>query len=140
MVTGFLKVQNFPIEFVQRVFTVVTELYINALEHGVLGLDSKMKSGDDGFIHFYEEKEKRLQQLNEQQFIAFDMQWLAEREWLQMCITDSGNGFTHSNHSVATSGNTFGRGLTFIETLTSNLEIIPPGNSLRLTMPLHKMN
>ncbi|MDP5138149.1 SpoIIE family protein phosphatase [Rheinheimera baltica] len=138
--TDFLKVQNFPIEFIQRVFTVVTEIYINALEHGVLGLDSKIKSGDDGFIRFYEEKEKRIRLLTEQEFIEFDMQWIAERELLQMRIADSGKGFAHCNDDIATNGNTFGRGLTFIETLTSNLEIIPPGNSLRLTMPLHKMN
>ncbi len=138
--TDFLKVQNFPIEFIQRVFTVVTELYINALEHGVLGLDSKMKSRDDGFIHFYEEKEKRLQLLTEQQFISFDMQWLADSEELQIHITDSGKGFIHSSDNAEKNGNTFGRGLTFIETLTSSLEIIPPGNSLRLTMPLHKLN
>lgn len=137
--TDCLKAQNFPIEFIQRVFTVVTELYINALEHGVLGLNSKMKTGDDGFIRFYEEKEKRLQQLNEQQFIAFDMQWLADRQLLQMHITDSGKGFIHSSDDIAKNGNAFGRGLTFIQTLTSSLQIIPPGNSLRLTMPLNKM-
>ncbi|WP_333608999.1 SpoIIE family protein phosphatase [Arsukibacterium sp.] len=137
--TDFLKAQNFPIEFIQRVFTVVTELYLNALEHGVLGLDSTMKSGDDGFIHFYEEKEKRLQHLTEQQFIEFDMQWLAERELLQMCITDSGKGFSPCNDSVTVNCNAFGRGLSFIQTLTSSFDIVPPGNSFRLTMPLNKM-
>lgn len=138
--TDFLKVQNFPIEFIQRVFTVVTELYINALEHGVLGLNSAIKTGDDGFIRFYEEKEERLLQLTEQQFIAFDMQWLAERELLQICISDSGKGFPYGRSNSATNGNAFGRGLTFIQTLASSFEIIPPGNSVRLTMPLNKMN
>ncbi len=46
-------------------FTVLAELFSNALEHGVLGLDSETKQGPNGFSEYYEERLRRLEALQE---------------------------------------------------------------------------
>ncbi|MBB1127026.1 ATP-binding SpoIIE family protein phosphatase [Thiospirillum jenense] len=40
--------------------TIVSELYTNALEHGILGLDSRMKATQEGFEEYYLERARRL--------------------------------------------------------------------------------
>lgn len=46
-------------------YTVLAELYSNALEHGVIGLDSTMKSDTAGFARYYQERVSRLQALRD---------------------------------------------------------------------------
>lgn len=46
-------------------YTVLAELYSNALEHGVIGLDSTMKSDAAGFARYYQERVSRLQALRD---------------------------------------------------------------------------
>ena len=48
----------------QSLFTVMTELYVNALDHGVLGLDSNLKSDQDGFETYFLTRESRLARLD----------------------------------------------------------------------------
>lgn len=146
-----LRAQNLPLAFIQRVFTVLTELYINALEHGVLGLDSAMKELEDGFIHFYEEKERRLNMLCEEQFIELKIQWSACDETIEITILDSGAGFmpkvdhnesmldiTSEQNDAFTPVKTvsYGRGLRLIQQLTTYFEVVAPGNSSIVKMSL----
>jgi CheY-like chemotaxis protein/anti-sigma regulatory factor (Ser/Thr protein kinase) len=44
----------------QRIYMVLAELFVNALDHGLLGLDSAVKSSPNGFAAYYQEKERRL--------------------------------------------------------------------------------
>lgn len=131
-----LRAQNVPLLFLQRVFTVITELYVNAFEHGVLELDSAIKAGADGFIRFYEEKEQRILHITEQQYITLQMQWSESDKLLRAEITDSGKGFTKSHANTATDTNPYGRGLSLIDQLTDSFEIIAPGNRYQLVMSL----
>ncbi|MCW8931523.1 MAG: SpoIIE family protein phosphatase [Gammaproteobacteria bacterium] len=43
---------------------VLTELFCNSLDHGLLELDSSIKSTPEGFMQFYSDKESRLAELN----------------------------------------------------------------------------
>lgn len=141
-----LRAQQLPLIFVQRVFTVLTELFINALEHGVLGLESKIKELEDGFLQFYEEKERRLQNLSEQQFIQLHLHWSASEQNLLIKISDSGEGFLskpleevsiQSNlieSSVGHNPVSYGRGIPLINKLSSHFEILAPGNCAVVTM------
>ncbi|MBF6028715.1 fused response regulator/phosphatase [Pseudomonas sp. P115] len=45
-------------------YSVMAELYSNALEHGVLGLDSRLKRDAHGFADYYRQRNDRLAQLN----------------------------------------------------------------------------
>ncbi|MFD1691395.1 hypothetical protein ACFSHR_07155 [Azotobacter chroococcum] len=46
-------------------YTVLAELYSNALEHGVMGLDSSLKRDAQGFAEYYRERRTRLANLYE---------------------------------------------------------------------------
>lgn len=48
-----------------EVFMILSEMYSNALEHGILKLDSKLKTTVEGFAEYYSSRESKLQQLTE---------------------------------------------------------------------------
>jgi CheY-like chemotaxis protein len=52
------------VPFKDDLFMVITELYMNALEHGLLCLDSATKQRPSGFLHYAQQKAKRLADLN----------------------------------------------------------------------------
>ena len=47
-----------------KLSTVLTELFCNALDHGLLELDSSIKSSPEGFMQFYTDKEELLNKLD----------------------------------------------------------------------------
>lgn len=75
-------------------YSVLGELYSNALEHGVLGLDSAMKDSADGFTLYYQERERRLSLL-EEGFVRFHLDLKPSRAGgcLTVRVEDSGIGF-----------------------------------------------
>ncbi len=75
-------------------YTVLAELYSNALEHGVLGLDSRLKADAEGFARYYQERSQRLQVLQDG-FVRFDLELLpvAGGGSLRIDVQDSGAGF-----------------------------------------------
>ena len=75
-------------------YTVLAELYSNALEHGVLGLDSRLKADAEGFARYYQERSQRLQVLQDG-FLRFDLELLPVEGGgsLRIDVQDSGAGF-----------------------------------------------
>lgn len=133
-VVEFLRAQGLPNTFLQRVFTVITELYVNALEHGVLQLDSKIKEQPEGFAQFYADKERRLHQLTEHHFIQLELYWSAIEPLLEIKLQDSGVGFMSDQHEVRESTLSYGRGFRLVRQLSQQFDLIPPGNSYRVLM------
>ncbi len=112
-------------------YTILAELYSNALEHGVLGLDSEWKSAPEGFAKYYAERKIRVDQL-QGGYVRFslDHQVIGDGGVLKIGVEDSGDGFQHkeninNNHkSVGYSG----RGIPLIRTLCDSLRYIGSGN------------
>ncbi len=81
----------------QTLYTILTELYINALDHGILKLNSELKNSAQGFEQYFDEREKRMLQLtpDSQDSIHFTFRGLRQNQKLHLRITieDSGNGF-----------------------------------------------
>lgn len=75
-------------------YSVLSELYSNALEHGVLGLDSTQKSNCSGFTRYYQQRAERLAAL-EGGFIRLHLQVtpVGEGGRLRLQVEDSGPGF-----------------------------------------------
>ncbi|MGY2169296.1 ATP-binding SpoIIE family protein phosphatase [Pseudomonas gingeri] len=75
-------------------YSVLAELYSNALEHGVLGLDSSLKRDVRGFAQYYEQRNRRLLDLQEG-FVRVSLQVVPEGKGGRLCIEveDSGAGF-----------------------------------------------
>ncbi len=76
------------------IYTVLGELYSNALEHGVLGLDSSLKFDTEGFKRYYEQRQQRLQSLVDGHVhLELTIKTDSTGGRLRICIDDSGAGF-----------------------------------------------
>jgi hypothetical protein len=114
----------------QSLFTVMTELYVNALDHGVLGLDSAMKNDPAGFETYFRTRESRLAALDSG-YVRFDLsaQQFAARRSVLLRVEDSGPGFDFASEpgngrDAALSG----RGLTIVRDLCESLDFEGKGN------------
>ncbi len=114
-------------------YTVLAELYTNALEHGVLGLKSEWKSSPDGFSTYYEERSKRLKALDKGH-VKFSLSHFADEEGglLQINISDSGEGFEFKPKQNGEDEDYYGRGLRLINELAQEIIIRPPGNDIEV--------
>ncbi|MBZ9780737.1 fused response regulator/phosphatase [Pseudomonas sp. REP124] len=75
-------------------YSVLAELYSNALEHGVLGLDSSLKRDVAGFARYYQERNARLEALQDG-YVRVHLQVSPQGEGgcLVIRVEDSGKGF-----------------------------------------------
>jgi len=115
----------------QSLFTVMTELYINALDHGVLGLDSNLKADPAGFEAYFQTRESRLANLDSGHVIFnLSVEQESSRRSILLRIEDSGKGFDFENHNPPLDEATAlsGRGLMLIQDLCESLEYHGKGN------------
>ena len=124
-----------------ELFTVLSELYANALEHGVLKLDSKMKKTPQGFTDFYMQRSLRMEQLNEG-FVRFDLDYRGDDQGgkLLMRVVDSGEGFDYTNkiNNNSDENNYSGRGLHLIHSICKSVEYVGDGNQVEVVFDWHR--
>lgn len=128
----FLQSLGFNQRYCQRIFSVIGEMVSNALDHGVLGLCSELKEQEQGFQLYFDEREKRMQGLQDSDFIEIKLEWLElDGQWhLRISCQDSGEG--HDIQLGEDSGLHFsGRGLALISQLSKSVEVVAPGNLIR---------
>lgn len=117
-----------------QIYTVLSELFTNALEHGLLGLDSSSKETEKGFGNYYLERDKRLADLQSGSIIlSLDFQEGGNNARLVVNVEDSGQGFDfrpgllgerqHNEYS--------GRGISLIEGLCDSIEYSGTGNTVQ---------
>lgn len=113
-------------------YTVLTEMFTNALDHGVLKLDSSMKSTPQGYMQYYQEKQKRLESLQDG-YLQVSLHHEMNDEGggrLSMYITDSGEGYDYQTVMQAEKNMFSGRGLKLITSLCTDIKILGKGNSI----------
>lgn len=77
-------------------FLIISELFNNALDHGVLGLDSGIKSGTGGFERYLQLRMERLSSLREGHVaLAFHVHQQEAQAVLDIFVQDSGPGFDY---------------------------------------------
>lgn len=134
--------------FRERIATVVTELFSNAFEHGLLKLDSKLKNSAEGFSSYYALRQERLAALDFGYIeieMAFDI--LKAPGNLEVNVKDSGSGFHHggnvmnsgdvNNGGSGASSQSFGRGMSLISSLCSSVEYNDIGNEVTVFIKLY---
>lgn len=114
------------------IYTLLAELYNNALEHGVLGLSSELKASSDGFSYYYEERERRLGRVAGH-WIRFELTHSMSELGGQLKIVceDSGSGFDISGLQGRSDGadtRYSGRGLMLMRKLGHFLRFAEYGN------------
>ncbi|MBL4607642.1 MAG: SpoIIE family protein phosphatase [Pseudomonadales bacterium] len=114
-----------------ELYTILAELYYNALDHGVLGLNSQMKASSDGFAEYYRLKEKRLLSLDGAS-VAITLDHIPKDNGgrLTIQVEDSGKGFNYKNIDVGLESNSgySGRGIPLLHKLCERLQYHGKGN------------
>lgn len=130
MVNTLMEIQGLQ-QHRQTIFMIVTELFANALDHGVLKLDSAMKHSPEGFMRFYELREERLQSLQEGRIrLLFDHRPTATGGQLRIKVMDSGDGFDRQalDLDIGNNASFAGRGIPMLESLCSSVTYQGKGN------------
>ncbi|MEO5332343.1 MAG: SpoIIE family protein phosphatase [Magnetococcus sp. YQC-5] len=126
----------------ERLYTILAELFSNALDHGLLRLDTRTKKTPEGFIHYYTQREERLAAL-EKGMIRLTLihtplppeQTGMESPGGEILIQmeDTGPGFDLTQIYSQLLGNTGhgGRGIALLRSLCQELEYQGSGNRAR---------
>ncbi len=118
-----------------RLFMVLTEMYSNALEHGILELDSSIKHNPDGFMKYYEERQSNLEELKDAS-LSIDISSYAEgtKGVISITIEDSGDGFDSESieSSLDTNNTGSGRGIALLKSMCRKLEYDKNGSKLNV--------
>lgn len=113
-------------------FLILSELFNNALDHGILGLDSAIKSGEDGLENYWQQRSCRLQALTSGSIqIRIKSVVVEDRRGVIISVKDSGPGFDHSafmSENLSDNAGFHGRGIALVNTLAYSLEYPGSGN------------
>ncbi|MEM7252169.1 MAG: fused response regulator/phosphatase [Pseudomonadota bacterium] len=118
-----------------NISTVLSELYSNALEHGVLGLQSELKKTAKGFAEYYRERDDRLKGLVSGWVrLMIKNEAIGEKGRLIIAMKDSGNGFDRNAVLTRLDGNQTlsGRGIALVEALCKEVVYNERGNAVEV--------
>lgn len=139
-----------PQERAGELFVVLSELFNNALDHGVLLLDSQLKLSADGMEGWLAMREERLRTLSAGEIkLSVEQLVESERVWLRICCRDSGPGFdaplalsaASRQRADAVSGTLpsllpFGRGLALVQQMAHSMNFNEAGNEVTVLLAL----
>jgi CheY-like chemotaxis protein/serine phosphatase RsbU (regulator of sigma subunit) len=123
---GFVK--HFP-----NLPSIFSELFANAIEHGILSLPTGNKYlSSEGYLEYFAEKQKRLDNLADG-FIAVEMALdsMGGEQVLRLIVSDSGSGFRPSElpaDVIADAAGVAQRGLRLVSSMALNLSHNKQGN------------
>lgn len=112
------------------VFLILSELFNNALDHGLLNLDSAIKQQANGMDIYLHERAHRLQALREGQ-ISLSLEGLrqGDRFLLHVEVSDTGSGFDFRGLSEPSSHRlVYGRGIRLVRSLCQYVHFHGTGN------------
>jgi DNA-binding response OmpR family regulator/anti-sigma regulatory factor (Ser/Thr protein kinase) len=120
------------------IFLVLQELYSNALDHGVLRLDSHLKNGPAGFDEYLRRRGAALRSLAGGH-VEIDLihEPLAEGGRLRIRVTDSGPGFDAAAWSAGGAHDTAshcGRGIGLVRSICESVRWSPQGNEVEAVL------
>ncbi|PCI43550.1 MAG: fused response regulator/phosphatase [Moraxellaceae bacterium] len=122
-----------------KIYTILSELFNNALEHGVMGLSSELKSSSAGFAEYYQKRQDFLQTLDDC-FVEFELDHkpLECGGILKMVVRDSGKGFEYNNKTnvkkaALNKSETYcGRGIPLVKTLCRSVQHSEGGRAVEV--------
>lgn len=120
--------------FSSQIFMILSELYSNALEHGVLELSSDKKNSSDGFSRYYEERERSLANLKDG-YVKISIKVTSDKNnrSLILYVEDSGSGFDFKsvNYDISNTELLYNRGLALLDQLCYKLEFSKGGSAVK---------
>ncbi|MDH5516332.1 MAG: fused response regulator/phosphatase [Gammaproteobacteria bacterium] len=112
------------------VHTLLTELFTNALDHGILGLEGSDKDSNEAFDRYYLERNNRLETLQDA-CLKIAVSYTPEENSAVLKIVMSHNGREFKAENVeAANGELHGRGITLINTICEDVSYSDNGRSI----------
>lgn len=133
MLTSIIEKIHVANEFAAPLFMILSELFNNALDHGILQLDSSVKQGADGFDKFLQLREERLHTLDSGRIdLEIEKVVIEGKYAVKIRVADSGRGFDYAA-ILADAENQgkrgqHGRGIALVGSLAYKLEYAGNGN------------
>lgn len=127
--------------FSGKLFLVLSELFNNALDHGLLKLDSDLKHSRNGFEHYLEERAARLGRM-EQGEIHFRLRKVADKsgQCIKIDVRDSGAGFNHEDVSPRLETGVdqahHGRGIDLVRNICGAMRYSGNGSEVHVCLPI----
>ena len=110
------------------VCSVLSELFANAIEHGLLKLDSAIKEQPDGFFLFYQMREEKIKQLDNSAWIELEVDYDPVEQRVAFELEHNGEGFDYEKANNSSDKNlTHGRGIILATELCDSLEYSKQG-------------
>ncbi|MDN7130392.1 SpoIIE family protein phosphatase [Pseudidiomarina sp. 1APR75-15] len=103
------------------IYLLLAEVFNNALEHGLLGLDSRMKNDPEGFAYYYQLRADRLQALTSGS-ISIEVCFEQRRNYLKFTVRNTGLPWARAElASLDKTSLPYGRGLDLLQQLACDL-------------------
>lgn len=123
-----------------ELFVILSELFNNSLDHGLLRLDSRQKLDPEGMERYLNERQARLVTLGEGEIeLEIEQFELGGGNWLRIVCRDTGPGFDHVAlmHGIPeVSELPFGRGLALVRSMSASFEFNETGNAVTAILAL----
>lgn len=123
-----------------HLYTVIAELFFNALDHGLLNLDSAIKSTPHGFMEYYKKRQNNLANLQEG-YIKLTFEHIPEDNGgkLSIRIEDTGAGFDYRKALPRLRENMTpsGRGIPLVRSLCEDVAYFDRGNIVEAVYSWH---
>lgn len=132
VVDAIMVVQPIP-SHKERLFIILDELFNNALDHGVLKLDSSLKQHEDGFLKFLTKRQEMLENLKSGSIeLHISHKPLGDYEGqFTIKVHDTGEGFDFKSTLENPNKTTFsGRGIMLTRSLCQSLTYQGKGNAV----------
>jgi len=126
-----------------RLFLIASELYNNALDHGILKLSSELKNSISGFEEYYRQRAERLAGLKSG-YIDVDFTFVrGEPNEVHMRVSNSGAGFNFKQYMPGesagdnNSARNHGRGIKLLCQLCKSLDFDHDGCTAKAIYQFH---
>ena len=134
-VMEFVKQIDFLRNVQSEVFLILSEMFNNALDHGVLEVSSSLKDVRVGMDEYLRQRIERLENLKSGEVeVDLSLVEVHGRKGLRVRMRDSGKGFDYSGKLDAGEDNTqtHGRGIRLLRNLAESIQFVGKGNEVIL--------
>ncbi len=117
-----------------KIFMILSELFNNALDHGLLKLDSSLKHHEDGMERYFEERTLRLAEAGKG-MIQMHLKKILNADggsFLRIRVKDSGEGFEHhqQNGDAPVDVQRHGRGIALLHGICRSVVFLGNGSEV----------
>lgn len=118
-------------EHTGQIFLILSELVSNALDHGLLRLDSTLKTTSEGFAAYAACRQHALKNLQEGGIdITLEILRRDNRKMAKITVNDSGPGFNWAGGSGLPDSGLHGRGIELVRRLSYDMKYNDVGNEI----------